>query len=403
MLALCAAPLLAKDVNIVAVVNGKALTSTMLESRLQLIFTSSNIPDNAETRKRFSSQILDNLIDEALEKQEAENYGITVTAEDMKRAIADLEQRNKMPEGSFEKSLADRGISKDSALQQISARLLWQKLSLKKLRSRVTVSETELKEGLDQFARKQNRREYALSEIILPITDNRRPEMGSLAAHIVSELRKGAEFGGFARQFSASSSALQNGETGWIPEERLEPEVIAALRNTPEGKITDPIETVDGIKIYKVNKRYDPKDVDLDVRQLQLTPPITAEAPEAFIEAAKNLKGCSNVDEVAEKLKAALTPAAAANFSKLDLGHIKLSDLVEEFRNDVAALNVDQVSPVLNKPSGLSLFVLCSRSASSNTMPDPEKVREVISRDKLDLESRRYLGQLRRAAFIEKR
>ena len=401
---LCAAPLWANDVNIVAVVNGKALTSTMLENRLQLVFSSSNIPDNTETRKRFSPQILDNLIDEALEKQEAENNNVVVTADDMKRAISDLEQRNKMPAGSFEKSLTDRGINKDSALQQISARLLWQKLSLRKLRSRVNVSQAELKEGMEQFARKQNRREYALSEIVLPILDNaKRPEIEALAAHITMELRKGAEFAVFARQFSSSSTALQGGDAGWIPEERLDPESIKALRDTAEGKITNPIETADGIRIYKVNRRYDPKDIELEVKQLQLNAPITAEAPQAFMDAAKNLNGCTNVDEVAEKLKASLSAPAVANFYKLDLGQIKLSDLAEEFRDDVAALNTGQVSPVLNKPDSLNIFVVCSRSAVSGALPDEDKVREVISRDKLDLESRRYLGQLRRSAFIEKR
>ena len=395
---------MASNVSIVAVVNGKAITSTVLENRLQLIFASSNIPDKAETRKRFSAQILDNLIDEALEKQEAQNNNVTVTPDDMKRAIADLEQRNKMPEGSFENSLAKRGINKDSALEQISARLLWQKLSLKKLRSRISVSDGELQEGLDQFARKQNRREYELSEIVLPILENsKREEIRSLANHIVAEVRKGAEFGVFARQFSASSTALQGGDTGWIPEERIEPEAVQTLRNTEEGKVINPIDIAEGIKIYKLNHRYNPTDVELDVKQLQLSPPIPAEAPDAFLLAAKTIKDCSNVDEAAEKLKASLTEIARANFTKLDLGQIKLSDLSEEFRDDVAALNAGQVSPVLNKPSGLHLFVVCSRSASSNTLPDKEKVRDVISRGKLDLQSQRYLAELRRSAFIEKR
>lgn len=401
---LCALPLQANGVGIVAIVNGKAITSTMLENRIELVFSSSNIPDNTETRKRFSSQILDNLIDETLEKQEAENNNIIVTPDDMKRAIADLEQRNKMPAGSFEKSLSDRGINKDSALEQISARLLWQKLSLRKLRSRVNVSQTELKEGIEQFTRKQNRREYALSEIVLPILDNaKRSEIEAIATHIVGELNKGAEFGVFARQFSSSSTALQGGDAGWFPEERLDPEAVKILRNTPEGKVSEPIETADGIRIYKVNRRYDPKDIELEIKQLQLNAPITAEAPQAFVEAAKSLSGCSNVDEVADKLKTALSPQAAANFSKLDLGNIKLSDLAAEFRDDVAALNEGQVSPVLNKPDSLNIFVVCSRSTSNSAPPDEDKVREVISRDKLDLESRRYLGQLRRAAFIEKR
>jgi peptidyl-prolyl cis-trans isomerase SurA len=402
---LCAAPLAAEQVSsIAAVVNGKAITRSMLESRLELVFSSSNIPDNAETRKRFTNQVLDNLIDEALQQQEAQQASVAVTADDMTRAIADLEQRNKMEKGSFEKSLTERGVNKEQALAQIRSRLLWQKVALKKLRARVTVSEAELQEGLDQFAAKQNRREFYLSEIVLPILDNsKREDIRALANRIVSEVRGGAEFGVFARQFSISGTALQGGDSGWVPEERIEKESLPALLNTAEGQVTDPIETAVGIKIYKVNKRYDPKDVELTLKQFALHAPYPAEAPQQFIVAGKLLKGCENIEDVKTGLKEALPEATAEALSILDLGTIKLSDLASDFRATVSVLASGEVSQPIASASSLNMFVVCERSASSNTLPDPEKVRDIISREKLDLESRRYLNQLRRTAFIEKR
>lgn len=402
---LFAAPLAAEQVSsIVAVVNGKAITRSMLESRLELVFSSSNIPNNAETRKRFTNQVLDNLIDEALQQQEALQAGVAVTADDMTRAIADLEQRNKMEKGSFEQSLIARGVNKEQALAQIRSRLLWQKVAIKKLRTKVTVSEAELQEGLDQFAAKQNRREFYLSEIVLPILDNsKREDIRALASRIVSEVRGGAEFGVFARQFSISGTALQGGDSGWVPEERIEKESLPALLNTAEGQITDPVETAVGIKIYKVNKRYDPKDVELTLKQFALPAPYPAEAPQQFIVAGKLLKGCENIEDVKTGLKEALPEATAEALSILDLGTIKLSDLASDFRATVSALASGEVSQPIASTSGLNMFVVCERSASSNTLPDVEKVRDIISREKLDLESRRYLNQLRRTAFIEKR
>lgn len=402
---LCALPLAAEQVSsIAAVVNGKAITRAALENRLKLVFSSSNIPDNAETRKRFTNQMLDNLIDETLQQQEAQQAGVTVTPEDMSRAMADLEQRNKMEKGSFEQSLAARGVNKDQAMEQIRSRLLWQKVALKKLRARVTVSEAELQEGLAQFAAKQNRREFNVSEIVLPILDNsKREDVRALSQRIVSEVRRGGDFAAFARQFSISGTALQGGESGWIPEERIEKESLPALLNTAEGQVTDPIETAVGIKIYRVNKRYDPKDVELTLKQFALSAPYPAEAPEKFAVAGKLLKGCENIEDVKTGLKEALPEATAEALSVLDLGTIKLSDLAADFRSTVSALAGGEVSQPIASASGLNMFVVCERSASSNTLPDPEKVREVISREKLDLESRRYLNQLRRSAFIEKR
>ena len=386
-------------------VNGKAITSISLENRVRLVLSSSNIPDTPETRKRFMPQIRDNLIDETLQQQEAQKWSIAVTPEDMTRAIGDLEQRNNMPKGSFEASLTSRGINKDAALEQIKARLLWQKVMLKRVRSRIAVSQNEIREGQEQFARKQNRREFQLSEIVLPVVDKeKRDNIKQLAARIVAEVRKGGDFGTFARQFSVSSTALQGGDTGWIPEEKLEPEALAALQNTPEGQVTDPVETSIGFRIYKVNKRFSPQDVEVVLKQIHLPPPLPAEALPAFQAASHSITSCENFDEGAQKLKAELPENIASSLGILDLGRLKLSDLSADIRDDVSALTAGQTSPVLQKASGLHLLLVCERgTGGNNTLPDEDKVRDLLLREKLELESRRYLSQLRKAAFIETR
>lgn len=401
----------AEDVGIVAVVNGKAITNMALQNRLKLIIQTSNLEDSAETRRRFARQVLENLIDETLQQEEAKAANVSVSQDDMMRAVDDLEQRNQMPKGSFENSLASRGISTTEAMDQIRAKLLWQKLVIKKIRPRISVGTRELDEARDQIARKQSRREYQLSEIVLPVLDNaRRDEIRALAERIVSEVKKGADFGVLARQFSVSGTALQGGDTGWIPAEKLEPEAVPALAQTPTGSVTAPIPSAIGYKIYRVNKRYDPQDTEIDIKQIYLP---TTNLPEEtkqelraiFEEAARTDEPftCGNFLEAGQKIKSELKDNMADTLAVLDLGRLRLTDLSAEIRDEAAVLPVGEASPVIVKPNGITLLMVCDRAATASNAPDDEKIRDLLTREKVELEARRYLMQIRKSAFIERR
>lgn len=404
-------PVHAEDVGIVAVVNGKAITNVALQNRLRLIIQTSNLEDSPENRRRFAPQVLENLIDETLQQEEAKSANVSVSQDDMMRAVDDLEQRNQMPKGSFENSLTSRGISATEAMDQIRAKLLWQKLVIKKIRPRISIGERELEEAREQITRKQSRREYQLSEIVLPVLDDsRREEIRALAERIVSEVKKGADFGVLARQFSVSGTALQGGDTGWIPAEKLESEAVPALAQTPTGGVTNPIPSAIGYKIYRVNKRYDPQDTEIDIKQIYL--PTTnlpddtkRELREIFEQAAKPEEPitCGNFLEVGQKIKSELKDNMADTLAILDLGKLRLTDLSVEIRDDAAMLPVGEVSPVIVKPDGLTLLMVCDRGATSGNAPDDERIRELLTREKMELEARRYLMLIRKSAFVERR
>lgn len=403
------APVMAADVGIIAVVNGKAISNVALESRMKLIIQTSNLQDSPDIRKRFYRQILENLIEEALQQEEALKLNISVSPDEMRRAIDDVEERNGMPKGSFESSLTHRGISTQAALDQIRAKLLWQKIMLKKVRSRITISQGDINEAKEQITRKQNRREYQVSEIVLPVLDpSRREEILGLANKIVSEVRKGADFGVLARQFSVSGTALQGGDAGWIPEEKLEAEAKSAIANTKAGDVTDPIESPIGYKIYKVTKRYEPKDAEITIKQIyfptqNLPQETVRELKGKFDAVAEKPRTCENFLEAGEELKSSLKENLVDTLAVLDLGKLRLSDLSPEIRDDAATLPKGQMSPVMLKPNGVHLIFICDRSEVTGTTPDDDKIKELLTREKMELESRRYMTQLRKAAFIERR
>ena len=63
-------------INIVAVVNDEAITLTDLINRLDLIIITSNLPNTNVTRENLADQVLQTLINEKLNYQEAKKLNI---------------------------------------------------------------------------------------------------------------------------------------------------------------------------------------------------------------------------------------------------------------------------------------------------------------------------------------
>ena len=96
-----------------------------------------------------------------------------------------------------------------------------------------------------------------------------------------------------------------------------------------------------------------------------------------------------------------------ATLASGELGTIALNDLPADLREVVTPLRTGQVSPPLPFEGTRRVLMVCDRSEPAVTAAPAGVDREAIRRDltnrKLDLAARRYLRDLRRAAFIELR
>ena len=98
-------------INIVAVVNDEAITLTDLINRLDLIIISSNLPNTNVTRENLADQVLQTLINEKLNYQEAKKLNINVSDSEINKSINVIEKRNSLPENSLIQTLSENRIS----------------------------------------------------------------------------------------------------------------------------------------------------------------------------------------------------------------------------------------------------------------------------------------------------
>jgi parvulin-like peptidyl-prolyl isomerase len=79
---------------------------------------------------------------------------------------------------------------------------------------------------------------------------------------IFNDLNQGADFLELVRQFSNSSSALNNGLIGWVSQGDIDARIYSAIANLNKNNYSKPIILADGYHIFKLLDAKVEKNID---------------------------------------------------------------------------------------------------------------------------------------------
>jgi peptidyl-prolyl cis-trans isomerase SurA len=347
------------------------------------------------------------LIDEALQRQEATRSGVSVTNAELDRAVTVIEEQRGRPPGSLIAFLQSNKIPIGSFRDQVEAQLGWNKLVGRLLRRNVRINESEVEQARQMVARNQTQNEVNVAAIQLPIAKPEEAEnIKNLAQELAQQVHDGASFEAVATQFSSQSVRESGSKPQWLEVRSLPPEVALALEKLRPGQITTVIETVYGYQIFKLYDRRKvsarPPDAEVVLKQILLSLKPTAQNRDAqeMFDIAKRVSEYPGTCE--EK-----GIAGIRSFDSLDidveLSRMMQSNLSEEVQAIVKKLKVGGISEPFATIDGINLLMLCERIDMPAALPDREQIRQVIFRQKLELEAEKHLRNLRREAFIEVR
>lgn len=389
-------------IGVAAVVNDAPISVVDLVERIKLVAASSNIPMSPQRSQEMAPQILQQLINEKLQLQEAERRGFEVTEEDVDRAKTLIEQNSGLPPGGLDQFLAQNNIAPETIRNQIRPQIAWQKL-LGSMRREIQISDTEIDNNLERIRSNQGKPRNNVQEIFLPVDDPQdETKVYQNARDVIRALEQGANFGGLARQFSASSSAANGGNLGWLYTGEMAGELQQAINQMQPGDVSDPIRTIRGYYILKLldRRRGDANaltDVRLDLYQLFV--PIAANTPEDEVNTKLGI--LQNAKETADSCQSLANVAVdlGSDMSGKTEG-ISPNDLAGPVRNAVANLDKGDISDVIRVDGGALLVMVCDKTEES-TLPDRESIRQRLEMERLEILARRKLRELRRNAFID--
>ncbi|MFT5539831.1 MAG: peptidyl-prolyl cis-trans isomerase SurA, partial [Alphaproteobacteria bacterium] len=385
-----------------AVVNDEAISAYDVDQRINLIIRSSNLPDTTTARRELAPRVLQSLVDEALQMQEAKRLNIRVAKKELEEATALLEKQNKLPQSGLDLFLKNRGIDKRTMMRQLEANIAWGTVVQRQLSRTITVSKEEIERALARIKANADKPRLLVAEIFIAVdSPTEEPIARQNAQKIFMEIRRGASFPLTARQFSQAASAKRGGDLGWVLPGELEPEVDKILSKLPKNTVSEPIRTASGYYIMALRNRREPPskgDTTVVLRQVMLPVPPGAGPQEINSQKAlaetirETVRGCADFTNVTKELGTSMSG---------DLGRLKLTELPPKLRQVVTNLPIDTPSPPVIDEGSIRLLMVCDRRTPGANLPSLEEMRRRLTLQRLEMRARRHLRDLRDTAFLD--
>ena len=394
-------PAMPSVVKATAIINGDVITQTDIGQRMALLAIANGGQIPEEERQRLSEQVLRNLIDETLQIQAAKTEKIDVKKSDIDRTVERVAANVKRTPDQLATYLEASGSSIKSLRRQIEGEIAWQRLQRAKIE--VSVGDDEVKAVLDKMNASKGTEEYRVGEIYLSANPSNETQILDNANKILTQLRSGASFAGYARQYSEASTAAVGGDLGWVRPEQLPTQLAAVLRDMPAGAVSNPIPVPGGFSIIAVQDTRkiltpDPRDAVLSLKQVSIAFPkgmsrATAEPVVArFAEAAKNIGGCGGADRIAGEFHGEVVTSDG----------VKMRDLPPALQRLMLPMQVGQATqPFGSLEEGVRVLVMCGRDEVNQSAPSYDDIYSQLNEERVNSRSRRYLRDLRRDAVIE--
>ncbi len=234
------------ETKIIAMVNNEPITTYELKNKIITTLILSNQNINQEIIDRSKSAAMNSLINYKLKKNEIEKFKIETNQKSIdlylnKIASNDIEL--------FKKKFINNSIDYQIFLNEIKVELAWQKLIYSKYSDKVKIDDNLIKNELDQLFRKENNQnEYKLSEIEIEITkENKQNKINQVLEEINT-----FGFAETARKLSISSTAIDNGNLGWVNEKSLSKQMNEVLTKMKINEISVPVTKLNIVSFFKI-------------------------------------------------------------------------------------------------------------------------------------------------------
>src|SRR5690625_1456702 len=418
---------------IAAIVNSDVITMRTVNKELQSVkqeLSAQDIPlPDDET---LSKQILQRLITEKLLEQEADELGITISDDDVQRAVELIAQNNDLDEEGLRREIKAAGVGWDDYLASLRHDILVDQLRFRTVDELINISESEIdaylaSRGFEPTAPAASVDELIeLSQIVVRVPEAssiaQEREVRAKAESILSELQSGADFATLAASFSDGDEALSGGHIGTRPLDGWPDVFIEAIQNLRPGEVSTIVRSGQGFHIFKVTNRGVPEPV-----ARQRAPAAADEMPTGPVMVTQTharhiLIKLSQVmtDEQAQKGLQQIQQRIAhgEDFADLarsysedpsapqggDLGWLSPGETVPAFEQAMDALSVNEVSAPVRSPFGWHLIqVLERRQQDMSTELRRLEARQKLFEQYAEPAFEDWLAQVRGQAYIENR
>ncbi len=391
--------------SIAAVVNGDVITYTDVYDRMDLILKSSGMPNKKEFKAKLLPQILNGLITEQVQLQEAKRLGLTVSQGEIDEGFANLSAQNKLKPDQFKTILKRQKVQISTLEKQIEAQLAWGKVVQREIRPRIMLSDNEIKAEVARLKKKEGQKEYFVAEIFMPLNeDTNEVEVRKAANDLAKQLQKDVQkFPAAARQFSQSSTAAAGGIIGWVTADQLGSDIESTLKTMKTNQVSQPIKNDEGYTILflrdsRTIQLGDPKNeeklrIKMAIFELPDDQSDREDTMDLIHEFRRDVKGCLDIMKQTARMKNV----------QLDELYDAPKNIPSDIVNAVDNINIGEVGENLETDKNVTVPMLCGRDGGGNNNALEMEIENRMGTQRMDILQKRYLRDLISDAYIERR
>ncbi len=250
---------------VAAVVNNDIITLSEVEARVapdaQRLRSEPDASKRAELRTELMKRGVDLLVGEKLMEAQVRELNIEVADSEIDMSIAEVTKQNNMTPEAFEGALSAEGYTLQSYKSFMRKHLARLKLVNLKVRSKVKISEEDLKAEYARWSHDEaSEYEVHARHLLVQVGPKATPEQVAQARQkaqmLMEEAKKpGTDFIELAKKKSEGPSAADGGDLGFFKRGVMTADFEKAAFALPVGGISEPIRTKFGWHVLKVEER----------------------------------------------------------------------------------------------------------------------------------------------------
>jgi peptidyl-prolyl cis-trans isomerase SurA len=247
---------------VICVVNNDAITMYELDEA-ELYYqaeTRQKVPDG-EARKALRAQLLQNLIENRIQLQQAEREKVVIEDSEITENIAEVMRKLKVTdEKQFDQLMKSQGLTMEAVKKRMREQLMVQRVIRRKVALRISVTEQEIDKYLSENREKLETGLTFSARHILLQPDPAKGEEGWLesrkrAEEVYGYLLEGQDFAELAKKYSDDPSAKDGGSLGPLKKGELAPDIEEAILRLTPGEASTPFRSQVGYHIFRLDSR----------------------------------------------------------------------------------------------------------------------------------------------------
>ena len=246
---------------VIAVVNNDAITLGELQETI-IAYRQESRQRSGPTDAELAKQLLPRLIDNRLQMQEADRERVVVDDAEVNEELSErVKSYGAKSIEEFERLVKEQGITMESVKKRLRDNLRVQKVIRRKVALRVSVTDQEIAQYLEENRTKlETGLSYHARHILVPPEDGAADDAAWETARIKAEmirtqLAEGAEFADMARQHSKDASARDGGDLGTLKRGELSQEIEAEILALSPGAVSKPYRSPLGYHVFKLESK----------------------------------------------------------------------------------------------------------------------------------------------------